>query len=1083
MAAMPFSPCDPGQPTCDDVTVGILQHIFGPIIDVLVKGQDPNTVAAASNLLATLFTFFNSGILVVGSIIVSYVAVMGAVNTANDGEAMGKAWSTVWTPVRIVAGGAVLLPSTSGYSFIQMLVLMISLWSIGFANGIYKLGMGMGVLKPDGIVATSYQTGTYFGMRDFGKQYLAAAYCARAANTIYADAAGNPMVMANSAQADKQATTGTRTDYTFFIKDRNAATNLGAGEPICGTVTLTAYAPSGSYSDTSGTQAALDNMRAALMAQKLQAATGLMQDIDNWVATMPSDINQPGWDNVQSSQFNSIVKNREDQVVAAIANQMTANEGSVNTGVTAFVDGMTKEGWAMAGGWYQRVGLLRSKVSTITSESVGNVTTPSLSGLPADARSSLLKSSVTTVAETISKKSELAGNGYDASTSVKPEDMASMLPKDGTSDINVGSIDSSMSGWAIRFVNDMEHKAVDFAIGSGTNVDAVSRMKMTGDLLSSYQAMLWAADVSIKTAITATRVVVGAVGGVEILGNKADFRGVTDPLWDWIMAVPVPILAKLTSYVGYLAFYFGVALPSMPYTLFMITVVGWVLGVLQTTIAAPLWAIMHMRPSQTFVGSEAQGYLLLMALFVRPALAVIGLFAAMLVADPIVGYIAKAFFAMKGDVAASTGWVGVLAQFTQFFWWFTAFGGLLFPVLFMIFGLPQVLPDRVLAWLNVGVHDLGATGAGSSAQASLQAGAGRAQAETVQKLAGPGGGQGGPGGGPRRLGGGGGFAGGDGGSPRTAGRGAQPINANHQGVAPAVNEMGNPPAAPSGGGQPGGGPRRGVVGSALAAGARGQFGTRLAEGMGVALGRAVTDTGYAVKDAAAEGAGGFAGRLKDNMKDAVVTAGSEGAAAFREGADSRISNFKAGVALRSALQGAPAAAGAAALAMAAAGPAQASEAPTPPVASQQVSQDAGVASAQGALDNWRSHRASNGDYGGGGDGLVSASSSGFAGGGDSPTTDPSMPGGVVGAAQAAAQAGQAPGAAVLSQGSSTGPVGYDGGDDAALDSSASAQVDGGFVGGDAASDPVIDDANAALAQSSVQAPTTDIDIPQSLDEG
>ena len=186
MAQMPFSPPQ------DDVTVGILGHIFGPIIDVLVTGADPNTVSAASSLLGTLFSFFNSGVLVVGSIIVSYVAVMGAVNTANDGEAMGKAWSTVWTPVRIVAGGAVLLPSTSGYSFIQMLVLMISLWSIGFASGINKLGMTMGVFKPDGIVATSYQTGTYFGLRDFAKQYLAASYCARAANTIYADAAGNP---------------------------------------------------------------------------------------------------------------------------------------------------------------------------------------------------------------------------------------------------------------------------------------------------------------------------------------------------------------------------------------------------------------------------------------------------------------------------------------------------------------------------------------------------------------------------------------------------------------------------------------------------------------------------------------------------------------------------------------------------------------------------------------------------------------------------------------------------------------------------------------------------------------------------
>jgi conjugal transfer/type IV secretion protein DotA/TraY len=167
--------------------VGILGHIFGPIIDVLVKGQDPNTVSAASNLLATLFTFFNSGILVVGSIIVVYVAVMGAVNTANDGEAMGKRGARSGRP----CGSwwrSVLLPSASGYSFIQMLVLTISVehrlrqWHLQARHG-------HGCAQAGRHRRHFYQTGTYFGLRDFGKQYLAAAYCARAANTIYADSA------------------------------------------------------------------------------------------------------------------------------------------------------------------------------------------------------------------------------------------------------------------------------------------------------------------------------------------------------------------------------------------------------------------------------------------------------------------------------------------------------------------------------------------------------------------------------------------------------------------------------------------------------------------------------------------------------------------------------------------------------------------------------------------------------------------------------------------------------------------------------------------------------------------------------
>jgi conjugal transfer/type IV secretion protein DotA/TraY len=825
MATMPFSPCDPSQTTCTDVSVGILGNIFGPVITSLVQGTDPNSVSASSNVLATMFGFFNSGLLVVASVIVSYVAVMGTVNTANDGEAMGKSWSSVWTPVRIVAGGAVLLPSASGYSFLQLFVLTIALWAVGFANGIYKLGMGIGLMKADGIVVSSAQPGSYFGLRDFAQQYLAASYCARAANIIYDDPAGTPTVKIDLTTPDKQVTTGTRTDSTYYFKDRNTTTVLGGGEPICGTVTLTTYAASGTYTDPSGTQAALDALRAGLMSQKLTAAQALMQDIDNWVASMPSDVNQSGWDTVQSSQFNSLVKTREDQVAANITSAMTG-DSSVNTGVTSFLTSLTNDGWSMAGGWYQRVGLLRSKLSSLTSESVGTVTQPSLSSLPTDSRSTLLSNSVATVSETIVKKAELQGNGYANSTTVKPEDIASLLPKDGSSDVNVGSLASDMGMKLSTLVNSMMQGATNTAIGSSGNVDAISRMKTTGDLLASYRAILAAAQVALETAMTATRVVVGAVGGVEVLGNKVDMSRVTDALWEWIMAVPVPILTRLAAYVGVLAFYFGVLLPSLPYTIFMITVVGWLLAVLQTILAAPLWAIMHMRPSQTFVGSDAQGYLLLLALFVRPALAVIGLFGAMLIADPIVDYIAKAFFAMRGDVVVSTGLLGAVAQFYTFFWWFSAFGLLLLPVLYMIFGLPQVLPDHVLRWINAGVHDLGATGATAAMQGRVTGLAAEAGAEATQVLGyGRGGralGQSGWGGPPALP------------PPGGGGRGrggvfSPPISANQQGVAPAVNEVGigapslrarrSPsPAARTGGDQraSASGPDSGIRGSASA---------------------------------------------------------------------------------------------------------------------------------------------------------------------------------------------------------------------------------------------------------------------------
>ncbi|MGZ5198777.1 MAG: DotA/TraY family protein [Telluria sp.] len=803
MPQMPFSPCAPSEQACSDVSVGILQQIFGPIVDVLVRGGDPNSLAQGSNVLATMFGYFNSGILVVASIIISYVAAVGAINTANDGEAMGKAWSSVWTPLRIVAGGAVLLPSASGYSFIQIFVLSLALWSVGFANTIYAAGMSMGLFKPDGIVASSYQPGTYFGMRDLAKQYLAASYCARSANAVYGGIDGRPMILADFSAPDRTTTIGGRSDFTYYVKDRNGRTNLGAGAPICGTVSLSSYVAGHAYEDQSGTQAALDAMRADLTTKKVSAAVRMMGDIDAWVATMPGDITQTGWSAVQSSQLNAIVKKHEDQVAAQIAASVSGSDASasaVSRGLKAYAESLTKEGWAMSAGWYQRIGLLRSKLSTITSEAVGNVTHPSLSGLPSDARARLLINSVTTATETIVRKAELPANGYGGSNSSRLEDLLTALPKSSQSDINVGSVANDVGQKLSSVVNNMRSGAeclisgvnstmqcaTNAAIGGDSKVDAISRMKLTGDLLASYRLMFLGAKFSLNTAMTATRVVASGIGGVEVLGTKLDESGPLTDIWDWLQTEISPVLAEIAQYLGVLAFYFSVVLPSMPYAIFIITVVGWILGVIQTVIAAPLWAMMHMRPSQTFIGSDAQGYLLLLALFVRPALAVIGLFAAMLIADPIVDYISKAFFAFRGEIVASTGWIGAISQFFTFFWWEFAFGMLLLPVLYMIYGLPQVLPDHVLKWINAGVHDLGATGASAEMQRRYSPAAAAAGATIAQRLGNGGNDVGGRRGGPSLMPGGRGAtdAYSSGGSQDTV------MNAGLQGVMPASQDGG-----------------------------------------------------------------------------------------------------------------------------------------------------------------------------------------------------------------------------------------------------------------------------------------------------
>lgn len=804
---MPFSPC-PDTGECTDQSVETLRHIFGPVVDSLVSGTDPGTVTAASSLLGTLFSVFNSGVLVVGSLIVSYVAVVGVINTANDGESMGRNWSSLWTPVRIVAGGASLLPTASGFSFIQLFAMMLALWGAGLANTIYTKGVEFGILDPSGIVGATNAPGSYTGLREFARQYTAASYCARAANLLYADpnTGNSPRVQADNTE-DAVIAQGGRLEYVFELKDRNRDTNLAGGAPICGTVKVAEY-----HAQTAddATAQATEQVRQQVSEVKKRAVVHMMNDLDQWVNTWPRSVSEATWDTVNSARFNEIVSQYEAQIVSDLSGLSSGANATLNVGLNAFLTTLTNEGWANAGGWFQRVGQVRFQLSTIFSEPPGSVGEPVLTGLPGDAASREFISSVA-LARDITRKSE-THNDY-RTAKVEPEDVASVIPSDPQGAVNIGQMktemDAKMSSWA----NNAMHKAVDIAIaGDGSDGTSsfcgtageiggsLNRMKCLGDYFTVTLNAVRAMDTALKTAVTVLRVGAGVLSSVKGVGTGLDLDKIVNPIWDWVMAVPGPVMKQMATYLEALAFYFGVFLPALPYGLFMIVFVGWVLSVLQTMLAAPLWAVMHMTPDRTFIGSQRQGYLLLMALFARPALAVVGLFAGVLVSDPLIDFVAQGFFAMRGAVVTSTGTVGAIAEFGSFSWWLIVFGFTLLPVLYMCFGLPQVLADKVLQWVGGGIADLGETSALNEMRGGMS------QARALGSVP--------AGGGMGRLPGrgkGGGYIppanGGDrpGGGPNGGPSGGPPISSGGQGVAPRLPPPPNPPRS-SGQGPAGIGP-------------------------------------------------------------------------------------------------------------------------------------------------------------------------------------------------------------------------------------------------------------------------------------
>jgi hypothetical protein len=58
--------------------------------------------------------------------------------TAQDGEFLGKNWSSMWVPLRMVMGIAALFPTTSGYSALQVLMMWVIVQGVGAADTLWN---------------------------------------------------------------------------------------------------------------------------------------------------------------------------------------------------------------------------------------------------------------------------------------------------------------------------------------------------------------------------------------------------------------------------------------------------------------------------------------------------------------------------------------------------------------------------------------------------------------------------------------------------------------------------------------------------------------------------------------------------------------------------------------------------------------------------------------------------------------------------------------------------------------------------------------------------------------------------------
>src|ERR1700677_4195054 len=104
----------------EDKSVTILNQITGLAVH-LISGDK----AFIQTSFSRMMLHFNEALLGFGLLIFAILLFVGTMNTAADGQFLGRNWNSVWTPVRLILGVLFVVPLKTGYCVAQYLFLYL----------------------------------------------------------------------------------------------------------------------------------------------------------------------------------------------------------------------------------------------------------------------------------------------------------------------------------------------------------------------------------------------------------------------------------------------------------------------------------------------------------------------------------------------------------------------------------------------------------------------------------------------------------------------------------------------------------------------------------------------------------------------------------------------------------------------------------------------------------------------------------------------------------------------------------------------------------------------------------------------
>jgi hypothetical protein len=626
-----------------DLSARLLDTMFGTGWENVITGQS-NSIS--SGMVFPILEGFNAVALTGVCILFVLVLSIGVAGTAHEGKALGKRYSTLWTPIRGALSVSMLAPVVKGMSLFQVALLAMVGWSINLANFAWETGVNAFV-EQGGMLVASPPPQLQENASDLAKNILKN----QVVQAYYLYWEDKPVAGSSIYQGDS-------TDNNEYIIRFAAPENTFDGVYM-GKIVLPCP-PGGIYN------------------QRIDAIARLIGDLTPIAYAIA--------DPEQTADPNALVR-AVDTYGQSVMSAMTQTANAMNS-LSAELDDFKAQavssGWATAGSYYfaiakindrrrnalqasaQSIALNNHVVSSFATEDFDRI----MAGYDAYVRSSLLQNSASTISETaqVAEDSQVMGLLRKIFSYLFAEKIFSSIAQGITDNDPVATI------------VDYGHTLI-----SGTVTGFVTYFAAAG---------------TMGTAKGWSDSLVGQAAGVVTGGTKSAFLGALESVFK--AAAPMIILLLIAFFV--FAFTLAYYLPGLPMLLWISSLVGWVILVLESLVAAPLWVAAHALPEGDGLAGQhgRQGYFLFLNVLMRPALMVTGLLFSMVIMAGI-GKLIGLSMTVLGISLAGRYTFGLISTIAMT----VILCSLILIVAHKIYGLIPHFPSTIMRWVGQQRHDLG----------------------------------------------------------------------------------------------------------------------------------------------------------------------------------------------------------------------------------------------------------------------------------------------------------------------------------------------------------------------------------------